>query len=182
MKAINKVHELALRSEDVKIEYDREVMNEVYLFIKRYKIFEQIGESVTRVLHFHEKFCIENGEFPKEKAYDELYPEFIEYVRGLKTPPVTYDDLCDMLRDWKGKHCTETEIEADWQEPPRLSYGSPDNYSDDDLIHYYRLINAMYSPEKIQTLLSLKRTFIRKVYDEITKRGLEKNELRKHRI
>lgn len=180
MKAINKAHELALISEDVRIEYDRDVMNGLYKFIDRYRIMDTIKSPRDRVLSFHKKFCIENEEFPQSIAYDEIYPKFTQYVRDLPKPPESYEELCDRLIDWNAKHCTNHKVEAGWREPPTPSYGSPDNYTDIELIHYYNLINVMYSPEKIKVLLGMKRTFIRKVYDEITKRGLLKNELSKH--
>lgn len=164
--------ELELIDLGAKYEYDRELFNALYVFLKDTGLLTDPEDRKKAVIDFHQKVCLENEAFPGHVPYKSVYYPFLSSCLNRDTVPESIEEVVDWFSRWVPLQ--------DFPEPPRNeddeTKGPMSNWTDYALKSQWEKVKSMYPEENLRRFVGMKTTFAGRLLQEIERRGIKPGE------
>lgn len=180
MTPSSKNHELTLNSCEAKIEYDKDLFNRLYKFMKKHGWIKQDLPTGEQVIEFHKMVCLDNPEWPSDETYVQIYNQlFIRFNNEDEKSISMFMYLISNLdQETRMKKKKAMEKQVLKQSIPEVnSTGQPtgriENWDPKYLKQQFNVICMMYDEAMVlKRIKSDSATYTKAIYNELIKRGL----------
>lgn len=180
MIATTKNHEQALNGADAKIEYDRDLFNRLYRFMKRNGWIKEDLPFGEQVIEFHKMVCLNNPEWPSTESYINMYNKLMirfdkEDEKTISNFMYKISNINDETDNARKEAIKKQKLQTIKQAKPTSinPKGPIHKWDERDLMQQFSAIKIVYDESTIlKKIQSDSNTYTKQIYNELVKRGL----------